>query len=203
MIQLVSKSFQLNLSKCTSRSSNAIQRCVSKSFSRHHYTTYSQLPEEHQMIYEMCRRFADEELAPNAGKWDKEHSFPTDAVKKLAELGMMGINVEDEYGGSQMDALAYAIAMEEISRGCASVGVIMSAHNSLYLYPIDAFGTPEQKEKYVTPYATCFSDDAGAASTTATLDGNEWVINGTKAWITNAHEASSAIVFATTNKALK
>jgi butyryl-CoA dehydrogenase len=111
--------------------------------------------------------------------------------------------------------------MEEISRGCASVGVIMSAHNSLYLYPIDAFGTPEQKEKYVTSYATCVSDDgklnigcfglsepgngsdAGAASTTAILDGNEWVINGTKAWITNAHEASSAIVFATTNKALK
>lgn len=216
MIQLLSKSFQSKL-----RSSSALQRCVSKSISRHRYTTYSQLPEEHQMIYEMCRKFADEELAPNAGKWDKEHSFPSDAVKKLAELGMMGINVEDEYGGSEMDALAYAIAMEEISRGCASVGVIMSAHNSLYLYPIDAFGTPEQKEKYITPYATCVSDDgklnigcfglsepgngsdAGAASTTAILDGNEWVINGTKAWITNAHEASSAIVFATTNKALK
>lgn len=213
---------------CTSKSirslprlSSLIKGSVSKSSSRYHYTTYSQLPEEHQMIYEMCRRFADEELSPNARQWDKEHAFPTEAVKKLSELGMMGINVEEKYGGSEMNALAYAIAMEEISRGCASVGVIMSAHNSLYLYPIDAFGTAEQKEKFIAPYATCVSEDgalkigcfglsepgngsdAGAASTTATLDGDEWVINGTKAWITNAHEASAAIVFATTNKSLK
>mmetsp|Transcript_23909 Transcript_23909/g.35704 ORF Transcript_23909/g.35704 Transcript_23909/m.35704 type:complete len:321 (+) Transcript_23909:46-1008(+) len=113
--------------------------------------------------------------------------------------------------------------MEEISRGCASVGVIMSAHNSLYLSPIDNFGTDAQKERYITPYAMPLTDDdgsqmnigcfglsepgngsdAGAASTTATLDGSEWVINGTKAWITNAHEATAAIVFATTDKSLK
>jgi len=174
------------------------------------------------MIYDMCRKFADEELAPNAGEWDQKHMFPTDAVNQLADLGLMGINVSGENGGSELDALAYAIAMEEISRGCASVGVIMSAHNSLYLYPIDAFGTPEQKEKYITPYTTpgegdgtkigCFGlsepgngSDAGAASTTAKLsdDGSEWIINGTKAWITNAHEASAAIVFATTDKSLK
>lgn len=165
----------------------------------------------------MCAKFADEELAPNAGEWDKKHEFPKDAVAQLSELGLMGINVSSDYGGSEMDALAYAIAMEEISRGCASVGVIMSAHNSLYLYPIDAFGTEAQKEEYITPYATpgdskigCFGlsepgngSDAGAASTTATLDGDEWIINGTKAWITNAHEASAAIVFATTDKSLK
>mmetsp|Transcript_8353 Transcript_8353/g.9613 ORF Transcript_8353/g.9613 Transcript_8353/m.9613 type:complete len:443 (-) Transcript_8353:789-2117(-) len=187
------------------------------------YTTHSQLPEEHQMIHEMCRKFADEELAPNAGKWDKEHAFPTDAVSQLAELGLMGLNVSSDYGGSELDALAYAIAMEEISRGCASVGVIMSAHNSLYLYPIDAFGTHEQKEKYIAPYATCVKEDggmnigcfglsepgngsdAGAASTTAKLsdDGSEWIVNGTKAWITNAHESGAAIVFATTDKKLK
>lgn len=170
------------------------------------------------MIYEMCRKFADEELAPNARAWDQKHEFPKDAVNKLADLGLMGINVSSQYGGSEMDALAYAIAMEEISRGCASVGVIMSAHNSLYLYPIDAFGTEEQKEQYIAPYATpgenlkigCFGlsepgngSDAGAASTTAKLDGDEWIINGTKAWITNAHEASAAIVFATTDKSLK
>lgn len=187
------------------------------------YTTHSQLPEEHQMIYEMCRNFADEELAPNAGKWDKEHLFPKEAISKMAELGLMGINCSTDNGGSELDALAYAISMEEISRGCASAGVIMSAHNSLYLYPIDAFGTPEQKEQFITPYATCLKDDgelnvgcfglsepgngsdAGAARTTATLsdDGSEWVINGTKAWITNAHESSAAIVFATTDKSLK
>jgi butyryl-CoA dehydrogenase len=137
-----------------------------------------------------------------------------------AELGMMGINTPGEYGGSDLDALSYAIAMEEISRGCASVGVIMSAHNSLYLYPVLEFGTPEQKEQYAAPYAACADgdnlqigcfglsepgngSDAGAASTTATLHGDHWVINGTKAWITNAHEASAAVVFATTNKSLK
>ncbi len=178
------------------------------------------------MIYDMCRKFADEELAPNAGKWDQGHTFPKDAVSQLAEIGMMGINVSEDHGGPGLDALAYAIAMEEISRGCASVGVIMSAHNSLYIYPIDAFGTEEQKQQWIAPYAQCLGDesdgngvgmkigcfglsepgngsDAGAASTTATLDGDEWIINGTKAWITNAHEASAAIVFATTDKSLK
>lgn len=185
-------------------------------------TTHSQLPSEHQMVYEMCRKFADEELSPNAGKWDKEHTFPTEAVGKLAELGMMGINCSTDHGGSELDALSYAIAMEEISRGCASVGVIMSAHNSLYLYPIDAFGSDELKERYIAPWTGhdkdttgrlrvgCFGlsepgngSDAGAATTTATDDGDEWVINGTKAWITNAHESSAAIVFATTDKSLK
>jgi len=135
---------------------------------------------------------------------------------------MMGINVSSDFGGSELDALSYAIAMEEISRGCASVGVIMSAHNSLYLYPIDTFGSNELKEQYVAPWTGhttdehgklrigCFGlsepgngSDAGAASTTATDAGDEWIINGTKAWITNAHEASAAIVFATTDKSLK
>jgi len=199
------------------------KKCVGKLFGQRTFTTHNQLPEEHRMIYDMCRKFADEELAPNAGKWDKNHSFPTNAIQNLAELGLMGINVSSDYGGSELDALAYAIAMEEISRGCASVGVIMSAHNSLYLYPIDAFGNNEQKERWITPFATCIKEDggmnigcfglsepgngsdAGAASTTAKLsnDGKEWIINGTKAWITNAHESSSAIVFATTNKQLK
>ena len=127
----------------------------------------------------------------------------------------MGINVSDEHNGSGLDALSYAIAMEEISRGCASVGVIMSAHNSLYLYPIDTFGSEALKEEWVAPFATgekigCFGlsepgngSDAGAASTTAKLDGDEYIVNGTKAWITNAHEANAAVVFATTDKSLK
>jgi butyryl-CoA dehydrogenase len=134
----------------------------------------------------------------------------------------MGINTPGDYNGSGLDAMSYAIAMEEISRGCASVGVIMSAHNSLYLYPIQAYGNVAQFEEYIAPYALCNhgagenlkigcfglsepgnGSDAGAATTTATLDGDFWVINGTKAWITNAHEASAAVVFATTNKSLK
>ncbi|CAJ1947586.1 unnamed protein product [Cylindrotheca closterium] len=181
-------------------------------------TTHSQLPEEHKMIYDMCRKFADEELAPNAGEWDKKHEFPTDAIAQLAELGLMGINVPESMGGVGLDALSYAIVMEEISRGCASTGVICSAHNSLYLYPVVEFGTPEQHEKWVTPFAGgseslqigCFGlsepgngSDAGAATTTATRDGDDWIINGTKAWITNAYEASAAVVFATTDKSLK
>lgn len=104
----------------------------------------------------------------------------------------MGLNVGEDHNGSGLDALSYAIAMEEISRGCASVGVIMSAHNSLFLYPVDTFGSEEVKEKFVSPYATgenigCFGlsepgngSDAGAASTTATDDGDSWIINGTK-----------------------
>lgn len=186
------------------------------------YTTHAQLPEEHRMVHEMCRKFADEELAPNAGRWDKEHAVPSPIIAQLAELGLMGINVPSEYNGSELDALSYAIAMEEISRGCASVGVIMSAQNSLYLFPIQKFGSDLLKEQYVAPYAQCVADDdnslkigcfglsepgngsdAGAASTTAKLDGEQWVLNGTKAWITNAHESSAAVVFATTDKALK
>jgi butyryl-CoA dehydrogenase len=185
-------------------------------------TCHSQLPEEHKMIYDMCRSFADEELAPNAGKWDKEHSFPTEAITKLAELGLMGLNVDAEHNGSELDAMSYAIAMEEISRGCASVGVIMSAHNSLYLYPVDKFGNDKLREEWVTPYAQCAQhednklrigcfglsepgngSDAGAATVTATKDGDSWIINGTKAWITNAHEASAAVIFATTDKSQK
>jgi len=228
------------------------------------YTTHSHLPEEHRMVHEMCRKFADEELAPNAAAWDKQHAFPQAAITQLvctlrllstvvfrkticlfivplsfcgslthysfpttttqAELGLMGINTPGEYNGSELDAMSYAIAMEEISRGCASVGVIMSAHNSLYLYPIQAFGNEAQFKEYIAPYAACVDhenaaapmkigcfglsepgngSDAGAATTTAVLDGDEWVINGTKMWITNAHEATAAVVFATTDKSLK
>lgn len=133
----------------------------------------------------------------------------------MGEMGLMGIAIPDEYGGSGMDALAYALAMEEISRGCASTGVIMSVNNSLYCDPVNKFATEEQKVEWLTPFASgeklgCFGlsepgngSDAAAASTTARLDGGEWVLNGTKAWITNAHDAHAAIVLATTDKDLK
>jgi butyryl-CoA dehydrogenase len=142
-------------------------------------------------------------------------------LHRQAELGLMGINVKSEHGGSELDAMSYAIAMEEISRGCASVGVIMSAHNSLYLFPITKFGSPEQQEEYVAPYASCVTDDgqlkigcfglsepgngsdAGAATVTAIKDGDDWIISGTKAWITNAYESSASVVFATTDKSLR
>merc|ERR1712070_816964 len=118
----------------------------------------------------------------------------------MSELGLMGIAVDEEHGGAGMDYLAYAIAMEELSRGYASVGVIMSAHFSLYCGPVDMYGTDAQKEQFLTPFASgskigCFGlsepgngSDAGAASTTAVDAGDHWVLNGSKAWITNAHE---------------
>lgn len=131
---------------------------------------------------------------PIAGDVDKYHKFPKDAVKKMGELGLMGISCDESYGGAGMNTLAYALAMEEISRGCASSGVIMSAHNSLYCSPVEKFGTDSQKEQFLTPYANgskigCFGlsesgngSDAAAAATTATKDKNtgEWIINGTK-----------------------
>lgn len=125
------------------------------------------------------------------------------------------LKTPNQPGGTGLDYLAYAIAMEEISRGCASTGVIFSVHNSLYFGPILNWGNDKQKQQFVQPFLTgertgCFAlsepgngSDAGAASTTATLKGDKYVLNGTKSWITNAHEAEAAVVFATTNKELK
>mmetsp|Transcript_8374 Transcript_8374/g.24115 ORF Transcript_8374/g.24115 Transcript_8374/m.24115 type:complete len:428 (+) Transcript_8374:136-1419(+) len=208
-----------SLSRKLLRSTRA-SAAMATSMAKRSITSHSQLSDEHRMVWEMCRKFADEELAPNAGHWDQKHEFPKAAVQQLSELGMMGINTPEENGGSGLDAMSYAIAMEEISRGCASVGVVMSAHNSLYMSPVQAFGSPAQHDEWIAPYASgsgdddmkigCFAlsepgngSDAGAASTTATKDGDDWIINGTKAWITNAHEASAAVVFATTDKSLK
>lgn len=174
-----------------------------------------ELAEEHEMLRQTCRDFAQQQLKPIAGELDREHRFPAEQIKQMGELGLMGIAVPDEYGGTGMDALAYALAMEEISAGCASTGVIMSVNNSLYCDPLLKFGTEEQKMKWLVPFASgeklgCFGlsepgngSDAAAASTTARLVGDEWVLNGTKAWITNAHDAHAAVVIATTDKSMK
>jgi len=179
------------------------------------YSNWPFLTEEHNMIELTCKTFADTELAPKAGLFDKEHKFPEEQVRKLGELGLMGIVVSPDYGGSGLDYVSYAIAMAEISRGCASTGVIMSVNNSLYNGPIDNFGNEQQKQKFLTPVASgthigCFmlsepgnGSDAGAASTTAVDKGSHWLINGAKAWITNAHDAHYGVLFATTNKSLK
>ncbi|KAK7588266.1 hypothetical protein V9T40_005511 [Parthenolecanium corni] len=175
----------------------------------------SQLSETHQMIHKMCRDFAEGELKPNAAKFDREHMFPAEQVKKLGELGLLAVEIPTELGGAGLDALAYAIAMEEISRGCASTGVIMSVNNSLYLGPVYKFGSDEQKNKYVRPFSGgqkigCFAlsepgngSDAGAASTTAVLTNGKYVLNGSKCWITNGYESAAAVVFATTDKSKK
>lgn len=175
----------------------------------------SALSETHQMLQKTCRDFADNELVPIAAKIDREHLYPAEQIRKMGELGLMAVAVEEKYGGTGLDYLAYSIAMEEISRGCASAGVIMSVNNSLYTGPIERYGNEEQKQKFIVGYTDgtkvgCFAlsepgngSDAGAASTVATLKGDRWVLNGNKCWITNAYEAESAVVFATTDKGLK
>jgi len=177
--------------------------------------TFTDLPEIHQMLKDTCRQFAEAELWPIAGEIDKTCRYPEEQIHKMGEIGLMGINVAEEYGGAELDALAYAISCEEISRGCASVGVILSAHNSLYISPIKTYGNHEQKLKYVAPFVTgekvggfCLTEpgngsDAGAASTMARDEGDHWVLNGEKAWITNAHQAEGYVVFATTDKSKK
>ncbi len=178
-------------------------------------TAWTLLGEEYHALQHTCRSFAERELIPVAAELDREHRFPTEAMRSAGELGLMGVTVAPEYGGSGLDYLSYAIAVEEISRGCASSGVIVSVNNSLYCGPLERFGTDEQKRRYLAPAASgaqlgCFAlsepgngSDAGAATTTAWRDGDTWVLNGTKAWITNAHEADCALVMATTDKTLR
>lgn len=167
------------------------------------------------MIRKTARDFAESELMPIAADNDVHHRYPAEAVKKLAELGMLGMIIPEKWGGAGLDYLAYAIAVEEISRGCASTGVIMSVNNSLYCTPVYKYGTDAQREEFLKPYATgekmgVFGltepgngSDAGAALTTAVPDGDGWLLNGTKAWITSAHNSDAAIVFATTDKSKK
>lgn len=112
----------------------------------------SALSETHQMLQKTCRDFAENELKPVAGKIDKEHLYPKAQIEKMGQLGLMAIAIPEEYGGTGLDYLAYSIALEEISRGCASCGVIMSVNNSLYLGPILQFGSKNQKEKFITPF---------------------------------------------------
>ncbi|GJQ78116.1 Arc42 [Trypoxylus dichotomus] len=175
----------------------------------------SALPETHQLLQKTCRDFAEGELKPIAAKIDREHLYPKEQIKKMGELGLMAVAVPEDLGGTGLDYVAYAIAMEEISRGCASCGVIMSVNNSLYLGPLQQFGNKEQKEKYIRPFTDgskvgCFAlsepgngSDAGAASTTAMATGDSYLLNGTKCWITNGYESEATVLFATTDKALK
>src|SRR5579871_1299868 len=169
----------------------------------------------HELLKKTCRQFAQKKLAPKAKEFDQTHSFPQEEVNELGQLGLMGVFIPENYGGAGLDALAYAIAMEEISAGCASCGVIMSVNNSLYCDPILKYGNEQQKVDYLMPFARgeklgCFAlsepsngSDAAAMLTTAKLDGDSFILNGTKAWITNGYEADAAIVFATVDASRK
>jgi len=176
------------------------------------FSCSADLSQKHIEFQKTVREFAQEELRPLAHKRDKEKAFPWNEVKKLGELGLMGVEVGVEYGGAGLDGLSYTLAMEEVSRACAGTGTIMTAHNSIFLGPIKTFGNNNQKRNILPDFVTgekvgCFllsepgnGSDAGAASTVATQKGDIFELNGTKAWITNSWEASGGSLFATTNR---
>src|SRR4051812_26946150 len=153
--------------------------------------------DEQRLVQKMARDFARDEVLPRAAEIDKSHRHPKELVARMAELGLLGVAVPEAWGGAGMDSFSYLLAMEEVSRACASTGVIMSVNNSLVCDPILKFGTDEQKRDWLTPLATgkklgCFAlsepeagSDAAAQKTIARQVGDEWVINGVKNWITN------------------
>ncbi|EGQ26683.1 acyl-CoA dehydrogenase [Sporosarcina newyorkensis 2681] len=169
------------------------------------------LSEEHEMIRKMVRDFAEKEVAPSAAQRDEDESFDMNIFHKMAELGLTGIPWPEEYGGIGSDYLAYVIAVEELSRVCASTGVVLSAHTSLAGWPLFKYGNEEQKQKYLRPLAEgkkvgayCLTEagsgsDAGGMKTTAKLDGDDYVLNGSKIFITNGGIADTYIVFAVTD----
>ena len=175
-----------------------------------------QLSEEHLMIQQAARDFAQNECLPGVIERDEKQSFPKEQIKKLADLGFMGMMVKTEYGGSGMDTVSYVLAMEEISKVDASVSVCMSVNNSLVCYGLQEFGTEEQKQKYLTPLAQGKKDDelyigafllsepeagsdATSQKTTAEDKGDHYLLNGTKNWITNGNSASVYLVIAQTD----
>ena len=169
-----------------------------------------QTTQAHEQLRAKIRAFAEEEVKPIAFSLDQANEFPAEAVKKLGELGLMGIPYPKEYGGAGLDAISYAIAVEELSRVDGGTGVILSAHVSLGSWPIFAFGTEEQKKKYLVPLARgekigAFGltepnagSDAGGTETTAVDKGDHWLLNGGKIFITNAPKADTYVVFAVT-----
>jgi butyryl-CoA dehydrogenase len=171
------------------------------------------LSEEQQMIQALAREFAEKEVKPVAALLDAEARFPHETVRRMGELGLMGIAVPEAYGGSGADTIAYALALEEVAKACASHAVIMSVNNSLYCDPILKYGTEEQRKKFLTPFASgrelgCFAltepqagSDATNQTTLAARNGDRYVLNGRKVFVTNGREASVALVFAQTDPA--
>ncbi len=173
-----------------------------------------ELTDEQRMLQTTARDFATREVAPIAKELDHTGEWPTQLVKRMGELGLMGVAIPEEYGGAGLDHVGYALAMEEVSRACASTGVIMSVNNSLACDPVKRFGTDEQKKQFLTPMASgkvlgCFGltepmsgSDAGTMATFAEKDGDHWVINGSKNFITNGTKADQIILFAMTTKGI-
>src|SRR5258707_10778770 len=170
-----------------------------------------ELTEEQKLLQKTVREFAESEVKPLAKELDETGRFPRETFKKAAELGLTGIALPEAEGGAGFDHVAYSIVIEEISRCCASTGVILSVQNSLYCDPIHRFGNEEQKKKFLLPFARgekvgCYAltepqagSNAPALQTRAVKKGDKYVINGTKAWITNGGAADAAIVYLNTD----
>ena len=171
-----------------------------------------ELSEEQQMIRRMVREFAEKEIRPITREIDARGEFPWETIRKMAGLGLLGLPIPEQYGGSGADTVSYALAVEEISRVSGSIGITMAAHTSLGIYPLYRFGNDEQKSKYLPRLASgqglaAFGltepeagSDAGGVKTTAVLDGNEWVLNGQKTFITSGSVADVVIVAALTDR---
>jgi butyryl-CoA dehydrogenase len=169
-----------------------------------------ELTDDQKLLQKTVREFAEAEVKPLAREIDETGHFPRDIFNKAAELGLTGVAMPEQYGGAGMDHICYAIVIEEISRVCASTGVILSVQNSLYCDPIHRFGTDEQKKKFLAPYARgekigCYAltepqagSNAAALTTKAVRRGNCYLVNGTKAWITNGGAADAAVVYVNT-----
>ena len=170
-----------------------------------------ELTDDQRQIQALTRELADAEIAPHASDWDREHRFPRDLYPKLAELGLMGVCVPEEYGGAGADFLSYVLVLEELSRADAGVGVTVAVHTSACTLPILAFGTDEQRSRFVPPLARgegigAFAltepeagSDAGSLRTKAEQNGDGWTITGAKQWITNGEHASTFLLFARTD----
>ena len=166
--------------------------------------------EEHEMIRQAARDFAQKEIAPIAAEFDESGDFPYETIMKMGEMGFMGIEVPEEYGGAGMDTLAYVLALEEICKADAAHGIIMSVNNSLFCYGIQKFGSEEQKQEYLSPVASGKSvgaysltepmagSDAGSLSCQAVRDGDDYILNGRKSWVTSGPVADYIVVFTMT-----
>ncbi len=169
------------------------------------------LTQEHEMIRQAARDFAQNEIAPIAAEFDESGEFPYKTIRKMGEMGFMGIEVPEEYGGAGMDTLAYVLALEEICKADASHGTIMSVNNSLYAYGLLKFGSEEQKQKYLAPVASgqaigaysltepMSGSDAGTMRSRAVRKGNEYIINGRKSWVTSGPVADYVVLFTMTD----
>jgi len=172
------------------------------------------LSEEQRMIQDMARDFAEKELAPRAAERDEREEFPHDSLRKMGQLGLLGLVVPEEYGGTLVDTISYCLALEEIARGCAATSLIMAVHSTTGCYPLVRFGSEEQKQRYLPRLASGewiagfaltepgAGSDASAVATTAVRDGDSYILNGVKTFITSGNQARLIHVFATLDRSL-